>query len=445
LPPSTGEEAARFGGPPVALRLLRRRALPAVVGRSVPAPTRLRTPGGGTPEPTRPNRHNRLLVLSAILLTGLLTSSSAQAEEVFTGQAAAARATDSTWIPAPAQRAAVCIVDTGNGTTGVTNPDLSNVVARFATDGGTTDDLHHDHHGTLMSMIASAPYNQFGMVGAAPSINVVSVRASRDGLSFGGGDLLMALQTCVTYASTYNIKVISLSLGGQVPDATSGQALQIQDIVDRAKRAGIDVVAAAGNHPGAVDWPAGYGPVLAVGAADSAGVMCSFAASGPEVDLWASGCPQDVALPDGRGAWAQGSSESTAFVAGVLTQMRGLRPDLSVSAAENLLTGNHHATAAGPSLDVDAAFRAAGLTAQLAIGHAAIPDSNTRPSAESPPASTPGSPGARQEGSPAAVAEVGIPPQPPVVVASRSRARLSKPVVRSVRLSHGLLRQLDAP
>ena len=128
-----------------------------------------------------------LVGLVVATLSPVLTSS-AFAEEVFTSQAAAANATDSTWIPAPAQRAAVCIVDTGNDP----NPDTSNVVARLSVDGEPGTDRSPDHHGTLMSMIAAAPYNGFGMVGAAPSIDVVSVRASRDGVTFGATDLAAA-------------------------------------------------------------------------------------------------------------------------------------------------------------------------------------------------------------------------------------------------------------
>ena len=207
----------------------------------------------------------------------LVPTSSAFAEEVFTSQAAAANATDSTWIPAPAQRAAVCIVDTGNDP----NPDTSNVVARLSVDGEPGTDRSPDHHGTLMSMIAAAPYNGFGMVGAAPSINVVSVRASRDGVTFGGTDLARAVQRCIAYRNTYNIKVISLSLGGVVVSGLdAGLKVQIEDVVKSARRAGIDVLAAAGNHEGAVDWPAAFDSVMAVGAATQDGRRCAFAASG---------------------------------------------------------------------------------------------------------------------------------------------------------------------
>ena len=117
--------------------------------------------------------------------------------------------------------------------------------------------------------------------------------------------------------------MISLSLGGMVISGLDAGLMALtEDMVKNARRAGMDVLAAAGNHGGAVDWPAAFGPVMAVGAATEDGRRCAFAASGHEVDLWASGCPVDAALPDGTPAWASGSSESTAFVAGALTQLR---------------------------------------------------------------------------------------------------------------------------
>ncbi|HMJ34797.1 MAG TPA: S8 family serine peptidase [Baekduia sp.] len=443
MPPSNDHQAARFGGPPTVLfELLRRRAMPAAVGGCAAAAmvlARPRAADGRMPHAVHPRPCGRVVVqllaaISAIVLA-LLIAPSAHAEEIFTGQATAAHATDSTWIPAPAQRAAVCVVDTGNDV----SPDTVNVLDRLSVDSGDGADRNSDHHGTLMAMIASAPYNGFGMVGAAPSINVVSVRASREGASFGGTDLGLAIQKCITNRNIYNIKVISMSLGGaMIANLDAAAMALVQNNVANARRAGLNVVAAAGNHPGAIDWPAAYGPVLAVGAADNTGARCSFAASGPELDLWASGCPVDAARPDGTAVWASGSSESTAFVAGVLTQLRGLRPDLTVDAAEQLLTQNTRATDAGPSLDVDAALRAAGLGAELTAGHAAIPVLGTQPSTQEATSNTtttvtaPAAPDVPVTTTPAVVPK-------PVAVAARPPARLSKPAVSSVRYRRGLL------
>ncbi len=274
--------------------MLRRRALPAAVGAFLT----LSGPGAAT----------------------------AGAEEVFTTQATSAGATATTWAPAPATPGAVCIVDSGVSI----NPDTSAVVvARSAIDGGTPDDVHPEGHGTLMAMVAAAPHNGWGMVGAAPSVRIVSVRAMRpDTNMFYFDDYRAAILVCRRLAPVYNIKVINLSLGGQgVLDAASQQRLE--STITQTRLVGFNIVAAAGNHPGAPDIPASYAPVLAVGAADATGARCGFSASGSGVDLYAPGCPHDVALPStGEAAWAQGTSEAAAFTSGVLAQLRALRPDL---------------------------------------------------------------------------------------------------------------------
>ncbi|HEX5925291.1 MAG TPA: S8 family serine peptidase [Baekduia sp.] len=374
---------------------------------------------------------------TAALSLVLVLASSAIAEEVFTSQAAAANATDSTWIPAPAQRAAVCIVDTGNDP----NPDTSNVVARLSVDGEPGTDRSPDHHGTLMSMIAAAPYNGFGMVGAAPSIDVVSVRASRDGVTFGGTDLAAGIQQCLTYRNTYNIKVISLSLGGGVVSGLDAGLMALtEDMVKNARRAGVDVVAAAGNHEGAVDWPAAFDPVMAVGAATEDGDRCEFAASGPEVDLWAFGCPVDAALSDGTPVWASGSSESAAFVAGVLTQLRQLTPGWTVDQGERALASSAQAMSAGRQLDVGAAFEAAGLADQLVIGHAMVPKLASSSDASVPKPLAPAGPSVpRDMAAPTSAGEAMnrlVTPRSPT---GPLRVRLPRPSVGSVRLRQHVL------
>lgn len=327
--------------------------------------------------------------LAALLIARLVAPVDAGAEQVFTVQAAAARATDSTWIGAPATPAAVCIVDTGVDL----NDDTARVVERLALGDEPPGDADQaGHHGTLMAMIASAPYNGFGMVGAAPSVNVVSVRVARSGqrgLAFT--DLLAGVRVCKQYRDTYNIKVISLSSGAQgVPDPVTRATLE--NAIDAARAAGISVVAAAGNGGGDPDLPAGYAPVVGVGAATASGGRCDFSASGPGVDLYGPGCPVDAAFPDGRPALANGTSEATAFVAAVLAQLRGLRPDLDASAAEGVLVATARSDGGVPTLDVARAFRVAGLGDALEAGRAAIPGlepatatQSLTPSASAPP------------------------------------------------------------
>lgn len=370
-------------------------------------------------------------------MVAALAAPAAHAEEVFTSQAAATHATDSTWIAPPAQRAAVCIVDTGVDP----NPDTANVVARLDVTGGDGSDVSSQKHGTRMAMIAAAPYNGFGMVGAAPSINVVSVRAMRpdSGETFSTTDFTSAIQSCRLKRNIYNIRVVAVALGGQWDESLNAVGMAyVQSAVDNARASGLNVVAAAGNHPGPLDWPAAYAPVLAVGAAASTGAKCSFAAFGNELDIWAPGCPQDVVLADGRAAWASGSSEAAAYAAAILTQLRGLRPDLGVDEAERLLTRGTGDGAA--MLDVSAAFEAAGLSASLAQGRAAIPAPGVpSPAPPAPPAPVTVGPSL----SPTEAPDTPMTTAPVISGPSASKElqhpRLPAPRVRAIRVHRGVL------
>lgn len=368
--------------------------------------------------------------LAALIIAMLVAPAAARAEQVFTVQAAAARATDSTWISAPAVPAAVCIVDTGVDL----NDDTTRVVERLALGEEPPGDADQaGHHGTLMAMIASAPYNGFGMVGAAPSVNVVSVRVARSGqrgLAFT--DLLAGVRVCKQYRQTHNIKVISLSAGAQgTPDPATRAALE--NAIDVARAADLNVVAAAGNGGGEPDLPAGYGPVLGVGAATASGGRCDFSASGPGVDLYGPGCPVDAAFPDGRPALANGTSEATAFVAAVLAQLRGLRPDLDASAAEGVLVATARSDGGVPTLDVARAFRAAGLGDALEAGRASVPLLEPATATQSLTAigSSPSVAPARPVGTASA-------PTPGAVVRA-GRRRLATPRVGHVRHRRGVL------
>ncbi len=366
---------------------------------------------------------------AALLIAMLGAPAAAGAEQIFTVQASAARATDSTWIGAPATPAAVCIIDTGVDL----NDDTARVVERLALGDEPLGDADQTgHHGTLMAMVASAPYNGFGMVGAAPSVNVVSVRVARagqPGLSFT--DLLAGVRICKQYRHTHNIKVISLSAGGQgTPDPMTRATLE--NAIDVARAADLNVVAAAGNGGGEADLPAAYGPVLGVGAATASGSRCGFSASGPGVDLYGPGCPVDVAFPDGRPALANGTSEATAFVAAVLAQLRGLRPDLDAAAAESLLVATARTSGGVPTLDVASAFRVAGLGDALEAGRAAIPGlepatatQSLTPLPPSPPVVPSGSAGASS--------------RPPGSVRQATRRRLVTPRVGHLRYRRGVL------
>jgi subtilisin family serine protease len=245
------------------------------------------------------------------------------------------------------------------------NPDTqSTVIFRTALGGGDPGDVSAQEHGTTMAMFAAAPANGWGMIGAAPAaVRIISVRVAQPAETGEGLDYYPAgIRECLHYRQTYNIKVISLSLGSAPPETTPQSTIDEQ--VTIAHNYGIDVVAAAGNDQGPLEYPAADPTVLSVGATGTAHELCGFSSVGAR--LLAPGCELDAADPNTgwpNSDYSQGTSQAAAITAAVLGALRAYRPELTPEEAEQLLTSQATGT-----LNVTATFQAAGLTSIIQAG-----------------------------------------------------------------------------
>ena len=339
---------------------------------------------GGPLLASRLARRSSWLVATVALALGALAPAGA-AETAVTAQALADNGEFLPYAPAPAQPAGLCLVDTGVNP----NPDTEGVVAeRMAIDGGSGEDVSATTHGTVLAMMAAAPVNGWGMVGAAPrSLRIVSVRVlEADKASFTFSDYAAGITACLRVRDHDDLRVINLSLGSaQSPSSADHEDLA--NAIERATNYGVAVVAAAGNDDGgSVEYPAAYPSVLSVAASDTqGGGFCSFSNRGVGLRLLAPGCGLDGADPASGSAnfnYWQGTSESAVIAAASLTALESYRPDLSPAGAEQLLTG-----ANGSVLDVAETFDNAGLGAIVAAGQAAEPSPTPPPSEEKSPAS----------------------------------------------------------
>jgi hypothetical protein len=307
----------------------------------------------------------------SIVVVGMLCPAGAFAETTLTAQAQSDDGLFLASAPAPAQRAGLCIVDTGVNA----NSDTEGVVVeRTAVDGGTGEDVSPTLHGTLLAMIAGAAANGWGMVGTAPTaIQIVSVRILEPGqTTFPFTAYTTGIDACLRVRSRYDVRVINLSLGtSEQPTAEVGELAE--NAIERASDYGVAVVAAAGNdNGGGIEYPAAYPGVLSVGAIDTqAGGFCSFSNRGEGLRLTAPGCHLDAADP-ATGApsynYWQGTSEASVIAASALTALDAYDPTLSPTAAETALTEAHQG-----ALDIAQAFRACGLADIVAVGEAANP------------------------------------------------------------------------
>src|SRR6185369_3651931 len=156
---------------------------------------------------------------------------------------------------------------------------------------GTTDDYYG--HGTFVASMIAAPAGSYG--GVAPGAKLINFRVLDSNGVGKTSAVLSALDAVLTYRSTYNIRVVNMSLGTTAVDSYKNDAIcrAVRKLVD----AGIVVVAAAGNEGkdalnpkiyGRIHSPGNEPSAITVGAANSYGTnsrkddgIASYSSRGP--------------------------------------------------------------------------------------------------------------------------------------------------------------------
>jgi subtilisin family serine protease len=285
---------------------------------------------------------------------------------------AQARAMNAEWVPyldPPPKPAAICLVDTGvNVTPDTLDYPAGPIVERVALDGGSGEGgtSPEQLHGTYMAMTAAAPINGWGTVGMWPGLRIVSIRArGASEAAFAYTRYQRAISACAVEADRWGAVVTNLSLGCNC-EPTADEAASMQDVVESAHRsADMSVVASAGNSGAGIGNPASEPGVLSVGASDGTGSLCSFSNRG-SLGLIAEGCGLDGSDPfsgEPYVGWAGGTSAAAAEVSAALALLRSYRPDMRWDQAESLLRESAVQSIAGPVMNVEQAFRSAGLGA----------------------------------------------------------------------------------
>ncbi|HEY3120038.1 MAG TPA: S8 family serine peptidase [Vicinamibacteria bacterium] len=154
----------------------------------------------------------------------------------------------------------------------------------FTRDSHANDDNWHGTH--VASTIAEATDNGIAVAGLAFQCALMPVKV----LNSAGSGGFFGVAEGIDYVTNFRqggtnpVKVINLSLGGDISSTAVSQA------IDRAVAAGITVVAAAGNDGvGTITFPAALPNVIAVGAVDGRKERTSYSNFGPELDLMAPG------------------------------------------------------------------------------------------------------------------------------------------------------------
>ncbi|MBT3391089.1 MAG: peptidase S8 [Chloroflexi bacterium] len=231
----------------------------------------------------------------------------------------------------------IAVIDTGFD---LNHPDLlGKFIAGydFVDNDADPSDPGGEEHGTHVAGIAAAVTNNAtGMAGTSWGSLIMPIRVCD---STGCSDA--AIANGIIWAANNGATVINLSLGGELPDNDTENA------INYAYSLGVTIVAAAGNcdlpgyTPGspeacAVNFPAAYSNVIAVGASDETNTYTDFSSyytySGdpqkPEghqgVDVVAPGANIYSTVYDDDYVKWNGTSMATPFVSGVAALLASL-------------------------------------------------------------------------------------------------------------------------
>ena len=196
----------------------------------------------------------------------------------------------------------VAVIDSGIGNV----PDLtaSNIVYSqdFTGSGSAADQYGHGTHvaGIIAgngAMSTGANYS-YTFQGIASNVNLINLRVLDQNGASTDSEAIAAIQTAIQLQSTYNIRIISLSLGRPVWESYTQDPLC--QAVEQAWESGIVVVVAAGNYGrdnnagtngyGTITAPGNDPYVITVGAMNTEGtadrsgdVIATYSSKGPSL------------------------------------------------------------------------------------------------------------------------------------------------------------------
>jgi subtilisin-like proprotein convertase family protein len=188
--------------------------------------------------------------------------------------------------------------------------------------GDPLDDFGHGTH--VAGIIGAVGNNAIGVTGVAWHVQLMALKFLD---SQGNGNDVGAIEA-INFAVSHGATVINASWGGAGNDAA------LQSELQSAQKAGVIVVAAAGNNGKNTDlapfYPADYklDNIISVAATDRTDSLAGFSDYGVHtVDLAAPGVGILSTLPGGQYGIESGTSMATPYVTGAVALLHDLHPD----------------------------------------------------------------------------------------------------------------------
>ncbi|MGG4012815.1 S8 family peptidase [Bacillus smithii] len=212
----------------------------------------------------------------------------------------------------------IAVIDTGIAP----HSDL-NIAGGVSTVDYTSSYKDDNGHGTHVAGIIGAKRNGIGIAGVAPDAQIYAVKA----LDKNGNGNLQDIAEALDWAIANKMDIINMSFG------TSTDSKILHDLVDKAYKSGILLVAAGGNNGNSsgtgdtVEYPAKYNSVVAVSSLNSNKNRSVFSATGPEIEVSAPGENIVSTYLNGEYAVGSGTSMAAPHVAGMLALLKQLHPN----------------------------------------------------------------------------------------------------------------------
>ena len=190
----------------------------------------------------------------------------------------------------------VAVLDTGIN---YDHPDLKSVRNGYNAIDPSKPALDDHGHGTHIAGTIAAVADGHGVAGVVPGIQLYSVKV----LDSDGGGRISAVASGVEWAVKNGMNVLNMSISSRWDSA-------VDDMITAAYKAGITIVASAGNYGNQVRFPANMEETIAVGAIGTDDTVPEFSCRGRDLDFVAPGV--DIYSTTKDGGWGNNTGTSMA-------------------------------------------------------------------------------------------------------------------------------------